>query len=59
VRPLQIQVSLAGPGYEALKALIILLEHELRLMDINSLSFIPNYDGATIYNFMITTYYIE
>lgn len=56
---IQIQTSLAGSGYERLKRLLVMLETNLRLIDINSLSFIPNYNGTTLYSFMITTYYIK
>lgn len=56
---IQIQMSLAGSGYERLKRLLVMLETNLRLIDINSLSFIPNQNGTTLYSFMITTYYIK
>lgn len=59
VHRLQIQVSLAGTGYDSLKRLIRMLETNLRLMDVNSLSFVPNFNGTTLYSFMITTYYLE
>jgi len=59
LQKMQIQISLAGGGYDSLKRLIALLESNLRLMDINSLSFIPNFNGSTLYSFMITTYYIQ
>ncbi len=55
---IRLQMSLSGIGYNNLLRLINLLESNLRLMDIESLSFIPNNQGATIYSFMITTYYI-
>lgn len=59
IKKITIQTSLAGSGYESLKRLIKMLETNLRVMDIQSLSFIPNFNGATLYSFMITTYYTE
>lgn len=59
VHRIQIQTSLAGSSYESLKRLIHMLETNLRLMDVNSLSFIPNFNGSTLYSFIITTYYIQ
>lgn len=56
---IQIQASLTGSGYESLKRMIALLESNLRIMDINSLSFVPSTQGATLYNFIISTYYME
>lgn len=56
IKSLNISLPLAGLSYEGLKNVLEVFQNNLRLMDINHLSYDPG--GQTI-NLEITTYYIE
>jgi hypothetical protein len=56
IKSLNISLPLTGVSYEGLKNILKVFQNNLRLMDINSISYNP--EGQTI-NLEITTYYIE
>jgi hypothetical protein len=56
IKSLNISLPLTGVSYEGLKNILKVFQNNLRLMDINSISYNPG--GQTI-NLEITTYYIE
>lgn len=59
LKKLTIQLSMTGGGYQSLKQVLNTFEQSLRLYDIKSLSFTPNFSGDTGYNMTIETYYLE
>lgn len=56
VKKLSIRMSVKGMNYSGFKKLLSAIENNLRLMDINNLSFDPSGAGAT---FEITAYFLE
>lgn len=56
VKKLGLTMSIKGTDYSGFKKMLSALENNLRLMDINSLSFDPAENGI---NLEITTYYLE
>lgn len=58
INKMRIQINLRGGGYNNLKRLLAIMENNLRLMDINSLSFTPGVNSETLYTLSLTTYYI-
>lgn len=59
LKSLRVQINVSGGGYNSMKGFLTLLEDNIRLFDINSLTFTPNIIGQTNYNLVITTYYID